>query len=251
MTYPIIVNLIAGLPKQPFRKGVGAYEGVVNHSTATPEADDIRERSWEAAHWKDAFVHFFVDWDSITQVASTQYRAWGAGANANPRFVHVELCETKDSAKFQESYKRYVWLTAKLLKDRNLGVSDAGSLWSHAEVTKLLKGTTHTDPIAYLASHGISWAQHAANVQAEYNGGIPYKVIIPNTAFWQAKGLVQEFEGRGYTCYGHNLKNYTQGQVPADADPYQFIIETSHEEAVKLVIELQQRGYDRAFGEAI
>ncbi|PFS69499.1 N-acetylmuramoyl-L-alanine amidase, partial [Bacillus cereus] len=30
--------IIPDLPKQPYRNGVGAYEGVVAHSTATPEA---------------------------------------------------------------------------------------------------------------------------------------------------------------------------------------------------------------------
>jgi N-acetylmuramoyl-L-alanine amidase len=170
MSYPISVNLISGLPKKPFRKGASAYEGIVNHSTATPEATAAAERNYEAAHWSNAFVHFFVDWTSIIQVADTNYQAWGAGPNANPRFVHIELCETADPGKFAESYKRYVWLTAKLLKDKNLGVSDGGTLVSHAWVTKNLGGTTHTDPIVYLQSHGISWAQHVANVAAEYNG---------------------------------------------------------------------------------
>ncbi|MDP4106960.1 MAG: hypothetical protein Q8935_18645, partial [Bacillota bacterium] len=84
-----------------------------------------------------------------------------------------------------------------------------------------------------------------------HNGGPAYKVIIPNTAFWQAKGLVIEFEQKGYKCYGHNLKQYAAGQHPAEGDPYQFIIETDLEHAKQLVIELKTRGYDRTYGEAI
>jgi N-acetylmuramoyl-L-alanine amidase len=168
MSYPITVNLIPNLPRDAYRLGVGKYEGVVDHSTDTPNATDEAERNYEATHWNSAFVHFFVDYDSITQVANTNYKAWGAGANANPRFVHIELCEFADSAKFQQAYNRYVWLTAKVLHDRGLGVRDGVTLWSHAEVTSLLKGTTHTDPIAHLASHGISWGTHVANVAREY-----------------------------------------------------------------------------------
>lgn len=165
--YPIKQDIIPGLPKKPFRNGV--YEGVVDHSTATPEATDEAEDSYFHREWKNrqAFPHFCVDWDSITQLADTSYQAWAAG-NGNPRYVHIELCETKDKAKFDESYKRYVWLTAYILKQKNLGVADGKTLVSHDWVSKHLGGTNHTDPIAYLASHGITWAQHVANVQAEY-----------------------------------------------------------------------------------
>lgn len=169
MSYPITQNLINGLPQKAYRNGVGAYEGVVNHATDNT-APAINERNYEAnGAWQNAFVHFFVDWTSIIQVADTNYIAWGAGPVANSRYVHVELCQTNDPSQFQESYNRYVWLTAKLLKDRNLRVVDGGTLVSHDWVSKHLGGTTHSDPIAYLQSHGIGWTQHVSNVQAEYN----------------------------------------------------------------------------------
>lgn len=169
MSYPITQNLIPGLPKNPYRKGVSAYEGVVAHSTATPGADDVRERNFEAAHWKEAFVHFFVDWDSITQVADSNYVAWGAGPNANQRFVHVELCETPDAAKFNQSYARYTWLLAYILYGKRLGVKRQSTLWTHADVTRILGGTTHQDPVAYLQSHGVSIDKLVTDVTVEYN----------------------------------------------------------------------------------
>lgn len=167
MAYPIKVDIIPGLPKGSYRHGV--YEGVVDHSTATPEATDEAESRYFHREWKNrkAFPHFCVDWDSITQLADTDHPAWAAG-NGNPRYVHVELCETKDNAKFLESYKRYVWLTAKLLKDKNYGVTDGQTLVSHDWVSKHLGGTNHVDPIAYLKSHGITWDQHVSNVHDEY-----------------------------------------------------------------------------------
>lgn len=172
MSYPITVSLIPGLPTKAYRHGVGAYEGVVAHATANYGDSDEGERNYEAAHWNDAFVHFFVDHDSITQVANTDYLAWGAGPNANPRFVHVELCQSHDHGQFQEAYKRYVWLLAKILKDKNLGVTRKGTLWTHSDVTKELGGTTHQDPDAYLAEHGVSIDQLVADVTAEYNGPV-------------------------------------------------------------------------------
>jgi N-acetylmuramoyl-L-alanine amidase len=171
MGYVIRQDIIPGLPKIPYRKGISAWEGIVDHSTATPEATDEAESTYFHREWKnrEAFPHFAVDWDSITQLADTNYIAWAAG-NGNPRYVHIELCETHDHGKFLESYKRYVWLTAEMLRRKNLGVTDGVTLVSHDWVSRHLGGTNHVDPLAYLQSHGVSWSQHIANVQAEYNG---------------------------------------------------------------------------------
>lgn len=170
MPFQITVSLIPGLPQTPFRNGVGAYEGVVAHATDNYEDTDTGERNYEAnGAWKNAFVHFFVDDDSITQSADTNYLAWGAGPSANPRFLHVELCQTRDEQKFQAAYLKYCVLIAKLLADRNLGVSFKGTLWGHLEITNTLGGTTHTDPWGYLASHGKSKDQFITDVTWWYD----------------------------------------------------------------------------------
>lgn len=160
--------IIPDLPKQGYRYGVGAYEGVVAHSTATPEAPAINIRNYEARTWRNAFVHYATDWDETIQIASTKYQAWGAGPAANKRFVHVELSETSDSIKFKKSYERYVKLLAKILKDRNIHPSIG--LWTHKDITYKLGGTDHEDPIDYLRSHGVSESQFRADVQKAYEG---------------------------------------------------------------------------------
>ncbi|MGQ7112147.1 N-acetylmuramoyl-L-alanine amidase [Escherichia sp. TWPC-MK] len=73
--------------------------------------------------------------------------ASGAGPAANKRFVHVELCETGDYAKFKRSYEKYVRLLAQILKDNNLSVEKG--FWTHNDVRKYLGGTDHEDPIEY------------------------------------------------------------------------------------------------------
>ena len=95
--------IIPGLPKVEYRNGYGAYEGVVAHSTATPEAPAINIRNYEARTWRSAFVHYATDWDETIQIASPKYQAWGAGPATNKRFVHVELCETADYTKFKRA----------------------------------------------------------------------------------------------------------------------------------------------------
>lgn len=168
--------LIPDLPKQTYRYGVGAYEGVVAHSTATPEAPAINIRNYEARTWRNAFVHFAVDWNETIQIADTKYIAYGAGPAANKRFVHVELSESSNPAKFKSSYERYVKLLAKILKDNGLSVEQG--LWTHEDVTKKLGGTDHEDPRAYLASHGVSIAQLRADVKKAYDNN-EVSVVVP------------------------------------------------------------------------
>ncbi|MGH0586557.1 N-acetylmuramoyl-L-alanine amidase [Bacillus mycoides] len=159
--------IIPDLPKQPYRNGVGAYEGVVGHSTATPEAPAINIQKYESRTWRNAFVHYAVDWNETIQIADTKYIAYGGGPGANKRFVHVELCETADYDKFKRSYDKYVKLLAKILRDRGLSVEKG--LWTHYDVTKYLGGTDHEDPLDYLKSHGVSETQFRADVQRAYN----------------------------------------------------------------------------------
>ncbi|MEC0900539.1 MULTISPECIES: N-acetylmuramoyl-L-alanine amidase [Bacillus] len=161
------ILIIPDLPKQPYRNGVGAYEGVVAHSTATPEAPAINIQKYEFRTWRSAFVHYAVDWNETIQIADTKYIAYGAGPGANKRFVHVELCETRDYEKFKRSYDKYVKLLAEILGDRGLSVEKG--LWTHYDVTKYLGGTDHEDPLDYLRSHGVSEAQFRADVQRAYN----------------------------------------------------------------------------------
>ncbi|MGG0725884.1 N-acetylmuramoyl-L-alanine amidase [Bacillus mycoides] len=158
--------IIDDLPKQAYRNGVGAYEGVVAHSTATPEAPAINIQKYETRTWRNAFVHYAVDWNETIQIADTKYIAYGGGPGANKRFVHVELCETADYDKFKRSYDKYVKLLAKILRDRGLSVEKG--LWTHYDVTKYLGGTDHEDPLDYLRSHGVSEAQFRADVQRAY-----------------------------------------------------------------------------------
>ena len=194
--YKITPNMIPGLPKTPYKDGVGAYRGVVAHCTDNPnhKGGDLpsNERNYEANNWQKAFAHYFVGVEKgqpvVLQVADVNYVAWAAGRIANQIFAHVEFCMYDDPATFQMAYDAYCWLLAKLLHDRNLGVSPAkadgtGTLWSHADVSKFLGGTDHQDPIVYLKNHGISWNQHVANVVAYYNwlrntNKVIYRVLL-------------------------------------------------------------------------
>ncbi|HDR7286591.1 N-acetylmuramoyl-L-alanine amidase [Bacillus paranthracis] len=196
--------IIPGPPKIEYRNGYGAYEGVVAHSTATPEAPAINIRNYEARTWRSAFVHYATDWNETIQIASTKYQAWGAGPVANKRFVHVELSETSDPIKFKKSYVRYVKLLAKILRDRNIHPSIG--LWTHKDITYKLGGTDHEDPLDYLRSHGVSESQFRADVLKAYNGhsvSVEAKPQQPN----EVPGVINEVGVAYIDGYNVNLRS--------------------------------------------
>ncbi|PEU80079.1 N-acetylmuramoyl-L-alanine amidase [Bacillus cereus] len=195
------VLLIPDLPKTPYKNGIGAYEGVVAHSTATPEAPAINIQRYETRTWRNAFVHYAVDWNETIQIADTKYIAYGAGPGANKRFVHVELCETKDYEKFKRSYDKYVKLLAKILRDRGLSVEKG--LWTHSDVTHYLGGTDHEDPLDYLRSHGVSEAQFRADVQRTYNNS-SVEVAVPKKPSKPAEVPTAVTDGIAY-IEGNNI----------------------------------------------
>lgn len=159
MTYEIRTQLISDLPQKSYRNGVGNYEGVVAHATAVMNDSDENQLKYFIKNWKTrkAFAHFFNDHDSITQMADIRYVAWAAGTTANQRYVHCELCQSTDKVKFEEAYKRWTWLMAKILFDKKLDVKDGVTLVSHKYCSDTWKDTTHQDPIEYLKYHGKKW----------------------------------------------------------------------------------------------
>ncbi|WP_144497402.1 N-acetylmuramoyl-L-alanine amidase [Bacillus toyonensis] len=196
--------IIPDLPKQPYRYGVGAYEGVVAHSTATPEAPAINIQKYESRTWRNAFVHYAVDWNETIQIADTKYIAYGGGPAANKRFVHVELCETADYTKFKRSYEKYVKLLAGILKDNKISVEKG--LWTHSDVTHHLGGTDHEDPIDYLQSHGVSEAQFRADVGRAYNNA-NVDVSVPDKPSKPAEAPAAVTDGIAYIGgYNVNLR---------------------------------------------
>lgn len=172
--YAITPQFLSGIPKLPFRNGVGAYEGIVLHSTGNREDTATGNINWEQGHWQDAFVHGFIDETGIYQTADTNYKAYGAGPSANARFLHWELCETANEADFKQSYNQWVWVAGYFLYARKLGVVPAksdgtGTLWRHSDVTNILGGTNHDDPCPFLATHGITWDKVINDVTYVYN----------------------------------------------------------------------------------
>lgn len=172
--YAVKKEWIPGLPQIPFLKGVGKYEGVVIHYTASPGDTARTEANHERKYWYKAFVHEFIDPNEIIQVADPDYKSWGVGESGNDRFINLELCDASNQRDFDISFDKITQRTAEYLFARRLGVTPAksdgtGTLWGHFQVSKYLGDTNHSDPVAYLAKWGKSWDDVINTVTEKYN----------------------------------------------------------------------------------
>jgi N-acetylmuramoyl-L-alanine amidase len=202
--YQITQIYLDGVPKKPFADGVGKPRGVCAHATANyggPIDEDTAtaERNWEQSHWGDAFVHNFSDYNMTLDIADGDYLSYGCGGG-NPYYANFELCQTKDAARFADSYDRWVWRMAKYLYTYKLGVKDGVTLVSHRWVSQNYGGS-HVDPHEYIESHGKCWADVVADVTNYYAQFIAEEIKPMATEQWkidviykaQTAGLIKDW----------------------------------------------------------
>jgi N-acetylmuramoyl-L-alanine amidase CwlA len=144
--------------------------GTVLHETATPGASDENERAYFNAAYRGASAHAFVDYNSITQIIPWNEQAWHAGPTANNRYISIELCNYNDASRFEEIWRRGVWLFAYVhVNIIKVTTINEDTLMSHAEVSSKWKETTHTDPIEYFAKFGKTVEDFRIEVQNMIN----------------------------------------------------------------------------------
>ncbi|MFQ3846530.1 glucosaminidase domain-containing protein [Staphylococcus shinii] len=153
-------DIASYLPKYNYR--YGKPEGIVMHDTANDNSTITGEINFMKNNYQNAFVHAYVDGNRIIETANTDYLAWGGGAAANERFIHVELVHTHDYDSFARSINNYADYAATNLQYYGLVPDSAeydgvGTVWTHQAVSTFLGGTDHTDPHGYLAAHNYSY----------------------------------------------------------------------------------------------
>src|SRR5205085_10160348 len=122
------------------------------------------------------------------------------GHTANQRYVGVELCETADANLFKQSYDRYTWLLAKILLDKGLPMVHMKTFFTHDDTSKLFHETTHSDPVGYLQSHGISINQLVSDVTAQYNAmkGSAHPMLQMGSTGISVSELQNTLNSKGY-----------------------------------------------------
>lgn len=178
MSYPISKAYALSGSQGDSRTATRSY--IIAHDTGNDNnkgANSAKnEASYMKGHWQAAYTHFIVDDKGIYQVGEPGYVAWGA-LDANPYSpMQVELAHVDSQARFNESYKRYIWLIRTYAKKYGIPLTlDAGGagtkgVKTHQWVTNHYGGD-HVDPYGYLAKWGISKSQFAKDLKNGVSGG--------------------------------------------------------------------------------
>lgn len=152
---------------------------LVVHSTANPGVGDESHFSWLDGARRHGWTHYYLDWDSISQLVPEGFVAPAQGLTANRDSISFEICEGTTQAQFDEAWKRAVWLAADILNRYGWGID---AMVSHVDISRLYpQETDHTDPLGYFARWGRTWEQFKADVAAALESMRSY----PPAAPWQ------------------------------------------------------------------
>lgn len=156
-----------------------AHKYIIAHDTGNDNnkgaGSGKNEASYMRGHWSAAYTHAIVDDKTIYIVGTPGYVAYGAGTaanNASP--FQVELAHVDSQKRFNEAYKRYVWVIRYYAKKYGIPLtldSSGNGIKSHKWVSDNLWGD-HQDPYGYLNKWGISKAQFAKDLKNGI-GGLP------------------------------------------------------------------------------
>ena len=162
--------------------------GITVHETATLNATDENESKYFHSGDRQASAHYFADYDSITQLIPENEIAWHGCYTANHKFISVEMCHFQDEDKFNETWKRTVWLVATKCIEYGWNPENIEEVNTHNWVSNKWHETDHTDPIGYFKEHGKVWEDFICDVKIlmeEINIG-KLKDVHPN---WYQLGV--------------------------------------------------------------
>lgn len=147
------------------RFSAGKPTWVVVHSSGNPNAGIDSEIAYMTRNQDNAYVQAWCGHNKIVEIASTDYRAWGAGRTANKYAVQIEVTEDKrltKAQKLQAIDREAFWVAVQCAY---YGIP-LNKVYSHADISRMYpQDTDHTDPIAFFKSVGVSWSQFKSQVK--------------------------------------------------------------------------------------
>lgn len=175
---------------------------IIVHDTANASATGQNEAAYMKRDWPNAYTAYIVGDGIAYKVGEPGYVQYGAGSYANANApVQIELQATPDHQLFLKNYAVYIALIRDMGTTFNIPLVynhpiNGKGIISHAYVSANWWGD-HQDPVAYLASHGISEAQFAHDIQFGVNNPTLQSeqkhngIAVDNVSFNQASKMVQ------------------------------------------------------------
>lgn len=186
---------------------------LVVHSTANPGATAQDHVSyWTRMGNGSTMAHWVMDWTdggTVYQMAASDRLVWHVG-NGNRYSVGIELCEATDQGDFDLEFDQAARWCADFLRSRGWGLD---RMVSHNEARQMWGGTDHTDPTAYFARFGQSWATFEARVSG-YLTGSSVSAVVPSGSTPSDTGLGDR------EWWGQRFTRAMQEQLGTEVDGY-------------------------------
>lgn len=209
---------------------VPPYTSIHLHETANPNATMQNERDFLAGHYNNAFYTHLVGFNHDTgraeawQVAHKNQGGWDLGdynGNANG-YASIEFAHgsANTQEQFNAAYKVYIELARQLANEagasleldspKAIPTAGAGYVVTHRFASLNGFGSSHTDPVAYFESMGVSYSklkQDVLNGLSYGNNGIAAPAPAPQPSSQQneqpASSSIQAFKNAGsvFTAY--------------------------------------------------
>lgn len=167
---------------------------VIIHEVANDSSTIDGEISYMVGNQENAFVHSFVDSNSIKTIADTGKKAWGAGPKGNRFGVQIEQTRVNSKDQFARQINnlakwtsdqliKYELGSPKLVSESNVALD--GNLASHKNISYKWGGTDHVDPDWYWENRGKNFFGQSYNmdqfrelVEKYYKESVSIKPVI-------------------------------------------------------------------------
>lgn len=144
----ITVKYLSNRPKSK----LFTLRGLVIHSTANPNVGCDNHYSY--FNRVGLGTHYIVDNKKCLQLAPTNELMYHVGANANPYFIGIEICEMYND--FNTTWNNAVDVVKKIVKAHNIKKEN---VVTHDWISRNYGGTDHTDPVGFFKKHGRTFDQ--------------------------------------------------------------------------------------------
>lgn len=166
---------------------VAPFRQVHLHSTANPSADLDNEVAYLSRNYQNGnYTHLVGENGRVIQVAEVGQGAYDVGGDWNAEtYAAIEFGERVTSQDdFNKSYRAYIELARDLAKQAGIPLTldtpDIAGIKTHNYASSTGHGSDHTDPIAFLAKWGVSYAQLKRDIENGFDAQIATKKETEN-----------------------------------------------------------------------
>lgn len=165
----IIKNRIPGVPSMAYAGGKPTM--VILHETANQTSTIENEASYVKRNWQNAFFHYIVDHTKAYEMSNPDYLAWGAGSEANPYAIHIELVRDNGN-NFSQAYTNWLDLAVEVAKRYGIPIIYGArpGIVTHSWVSQNMGGTDHSDPDGWLVMNGVSLGKLKEDLDSRREG---------------------------------------------------------------------------------